>query len=210
MRRLVAALVLTFPVCASAQVVRVEYDAVVDSVGRTVCDCDPTRDYARDHPEFTGYSVGDRLHGFLNIDLAKAPADRRPLEPESGIYFAASRSGGFISGNGSPLIHLVYQDSVSVLDKRADAPFDEHYMITDQWRTPNGSGQMAVNLITRAPGFDLVKGDSIAQTIDAWPSGALQMTGYISKVVRNATSSVSVKVGLLFNHVTVMPGRCKA
>jgi hypothetical protein len=209
MRSLAAALVLAFPVCASAQLVHVEYDAVVNFVGRTVCDCDPTRDYAPDHPEFTGYSMGDRLHGFLTIDLAAAPPDRNPLDRNLGSYSAASRSGGFISGNGAPLVHLTLNDSVSVLDRREDSP-DEAYMITDQWRTPNGNGQMGINLVTNE-GFDFVKGDSIAQTIDVRPNAALNMVGYLTKVVRNGASSVALRLGLLFEHVTVTPpGSCKA
>jgi hypothetical protein len=209
MRRLAGALVLAFPVCASAQLVHVEYEGVVNSVSRTVCDCDPTRDYAPDHPEFTGYSVGDRLHGFLTIDLAAAPPDRAPLDRNLGSYPAASRSGGFISGNGDPRVHIVFQDSVSVLDRREDSP-DEAYTITDQWRTANGTGQMGINLVTNE-GFDFVTGDSIAQTIDVKPNAALQMVGYIHKVVRNGASSIAVRVGLLFDHVTVTPpGSCKA
>lgn len=210
MRRLVAALVLASPVCGNAQLVHVEYEAVVSSVSRAVCDCDPTRDYAPDHPEFTGYSVGDRLHGFLTIDLAKAPPDRRPLDPNLGSYPAASRSGGYISGNGDPLVHLVLNDDVSVLDRRDDSP-DEHYIITDQWRTPNGNGQMGIVLGTHERGVELVTGDSIAQKIDARPSAGLEMVGYITKVVRNGASSVALRLGLLFDHVTVTPpGSCKA
>ena len=154
--------------------------------------------------------VGDRLHGLLTIDLGAAPPDLRPLDPYLGIYDAASRSGGFISGNGDPLVALVFQDSVSVLD-RGGLSNDEHYTITDQWRTPNGTGQMGINLIANNAGFDLVTGDRMAQTIDARPSAALQVMGYINKVVRSATSSVVLKATLLFDRVTITPpGSCKA
>ncbi len=210
MRAFVAGLVLAFPVCASAQLVHVEYEAVVDSVRRTVCNCDPTRDYAPDHPEFTGYSVGDRILGFLTIDLAAAPPDLRPLDPTHGAYPAAPRSGGFISGNGEPLIHSVFNDTVSVRDRGEDVTL-ETYSIEDQWSTPNGFGQMGINVWSRDPGLDLVTGDGIAQTIDARPSAALQMFGHLNKVVRSGTRSVVVQLGLLFDRVTVTPpGTCKA
>jgi hypothetical protein len=210
MRRLTAALVLGFPVCASAQLVQVEYEGVVDLVTRTVCVCDPTRDYAPDHPEFTGYSVGDRIRGFLTIDLAAAPPDIRPLDPTHGAYQAAPRSGGYISGNGDPLIHRVINDTVSVRDRGGDVSL-ETYSIDDQWSTPNGFGQMGINLWSRDPALDLVTGDGIAQAIDARPSAALRVFGHLHKVVRSGTSSVVVTLGLLFDRVTVTPpGSCKA
>jgi hypothetical protein len=213
MKRLAATLVLVFPVCASADLVQVEYEAVVNSVTRNVCACDPTRGYSPDNPEYTGYSVGDRIHGFLSIDLTAAPADREPLNPSLGVYFAESRSGGFISGNGDPLVHLVFQDSVSVFDGDAasGSPFDEHYIITDQWRTQNGTGQMGVVMISRDANVDLVTGDGIAQSIDVRPRAGLELLGYIDKVVRSGAHSVAVSFGLLFDHVTVTPPRtCKA
>jgi hypothetical protein len=170
MRVLAAALVLAFPLSASADFVHLEYEGVVNSVRFIACGCDPTRDYAPDHPEFTHYAVGDRLHGFLTIDLDAAPPDRRPLEPEIGIYSASSRSaiGGFISGHGAPLVDLVLNDSVSVRDATDDIPF-ESYVVDDQWSTPNGVGQFGLNIVSRRAGLDLVTGEGIAQNFDAAP-----------------------------------------
>jgi hypothetical protein len=211
MRRLAAAVALALPLCANADFVRVEYEGVVNDVRRTVCNaCDPTRDYGPDHPEFTRYSVGDRVHGLLMIDLAAAPPDVRPLDPTTGIYPARSRSGGYISGNGAPLVHLVLQDSVSVNDWEEGESF-EHYIVTDQWRSANGTGQMGVNVISRRAGIDLNTGDGIAQDIDVTARSGLQLTGYISKVVRGVKGSVSVFASLVFDRVKVSsPGQCRA
>lgn len=211
MRRLVAAVALAFPLCAGADLVRVEYEGVVNSVRRSVCDaCDPTRNYAPDHPEFTNYSVGDRIRGFMEIDLAVAPADSRPLQPELGLYSAPGRSGGFISGNGAPRFHLVFQDDVAVRDRSAEHS-DEHYLITDQWTSANGTGQMSLNVISREGGPDFITGDGLAQTFDATPGRGFEITGHLSKVVNGVKGSVSVLASLLFDRVKMTsPGTCKA
>jgi hypothetical protein len=210
MKAFAAAVVLAFPLCASADFVQVEYEGVVNSVTRTVCDCDPTLGYAPDHPEFTAYSVGDRISGSMMIDLAKAPPDRRPLEPQSGIYHALANSGGFISGNGAPRVALVFQDSVSVLDAPEDHPF-EHYLVTDQWVTPNGHGQLGVNAITRRIGLDLVAGEGIAQSFDVTPSDDLELVGHLQKFIGSIKGTIGVFAGLNFTRLTVSsPGRCKA
>jgi hypothetical protein len=207
MRRLVAALALAAPLCANADLVRVEYEGVVNTVSRAVCNaCDPTRDYAPDHPEYTGYSVGDRIHGFLTIDLAAAPPDVRPLEPTVGIYPARSMSGGYIGGNGAPRVHLVLNDRVHVNDWEEGDSF-ESYLITDEWRSPNGTGQMSLNLISRRAGIDLVTGDGLAQTFDVTSGDGLEITGHINKVLKG----VSVFASLLFDRVKMTsPGQCKA
>jgi hypothetical protein len=208
MRGLVASLLLAFPLCASADLVQLEYEGVVSSVTRTLCNCDPTRGYTPDNPEYTGYSVGDRLHGFLQIDLALAPPDREPLEPALGSYHSPARSSGFISGNGPPRNHLVVQDGISVMDYREDHPF-EHYLVTDQWLLPNGAGQMGIVAVTRQAGLDLVSGDGIAQNFDARAGGGIELVGYISKFVKTVVGSVGVHVGLLFDRIKVStPGRC--
>jgi hypothetical protein len=211
MRGFVAVVALALPVCAGADLVRVEYEGVVNSVQRTVCDaCDPTRSHPPRHPEFTGYSVGDRIRGFLSIDLAAAPPDVRPLDPTVGLYPARSRSGGYVSGNGAPLVHLVFNDDVSVNDWEEGDSF-ESYAITDQWRSPNGTGQMGINVVSRRAGIDLVTGDGIAQTFDVTSGDGLEITGYISKVVRGVKGSVNVFASLLFSRVKVgSPGQCKA
>ena len=211
MRALAATVLLAFPIGASAQLVQLEYEAVVDSVRRTVCVCDPTRDYGRDHPEFTGYTVGDRLHGFLTIDVAGAGPDLRPLEPALGIYPALANSGGYISGNGAPLVHNVFNDDVSVRDSTPDDPF-ESYIITDQWRSSeNGIGQMGISIISRTAGLDIVTGEGIAQHIDVSAGSGLDLLGYLNKVVRGTVGSVTVALGLLFDRITVStPGVCKA
>jgi hypothetical protein len=212
MRRLVASVLLAFPLCASADLVQLEYEGVVSSVTRTLCNCDPTRGFTPDNPEYTGYSVGDRLHGFLQIDLALAPPDREPLQPVLGSYPSPSFSSGFISGNGPPRPHRVVQDGMSVLDHRPDHPEDhpfEHYSLEDQWSLPNGSGQMGISVVSRQEGLDLVSGEGIAQNFDARPGGGLELVGYISKFVKTAVGSVGVSVGLLFDRVKVStPGRC--
>jgi hypothetical protein len=202
MSRLVAALALSFPLCANADLVQLEYEGVVTSVSRSICDCDPTRGFAKDNPEYTGYSVGDRLHGFLSIDLASAPPDRYPLEPAVGIYPTAQ----FIGGNG-PSFRL---DGASVVDFREDQPF-EHYAISDQWRLPNGLGQMGIVVVSRKAGLDLVVGDGLEQNFDARPGGGLELFGYLNKAVKTAKGSIALQLGLLFDRVRVTsPGRCKA
>jgi len=211
MRRLVVALALAFPVCVNAQLMHVEYDAVVSSVDRTVRGgSDFTLDNPRGHPEFTRYSVGDRLHGFLTIDLAAAPADRDPLDPRLGSYPAPARSGGYISGNGPPLVHLVFNDGISVGDERLGSP-DELYMIEDQWRLPHGIGQMGILIGTHERDVEIVNGESIVQNIDERPRAGVSLSGYIHKAIRDGARLVALNVGLLFNHVKITPPRtCKA
>ena len=208
MRRLVASLLLSFPLCANADLVQLEYEGVVRSVTRTLCNCDPTRGFTPDNPEYAGYSVGDRLHGFLQIDLAQAPPDREPLVPTYGSYHSPGLSSGFISGNGPPRNHHVVQDGVSVRDYSEDVPF-ESYSITDQWLLPNGAGQMGILVVSRQAGLDLVSGEGIAQNFDARPGGGLELVGYIHKFVKTAVGSVIAHVGVLFDRVKVStPGRC--
>jgi hypothetical protein len=208
--RFVAILLLAFPLRVSADLVQLEYEGVVESVTRTVRGRDPTRHYAPDHAEYTGYSVGDRLRGTLTIDLAKAPPDRAH-EPEVGIYRSPPNSGGYISGIGAPLIdpvlHRVDNDHVAVVDAAHELPF-ELYVVRDHWGTPNGHGHLLVEVSDRV-GFDLVSGPGIAQTIDATPSSGLALGGFLSKVVRGVKGSVRVLVDLAFDRVRVTPGQCR-
>jgi len=198
---------MVFPVCASADFVRVEYEGVVQLVSGFGCSgCD----FAPDDPEFINYSVGDRISGFLMIDLAAAPPDSQPRR-ELGVYPAPPRSSGYIRGIGDPMIHMdgVLVDTVSVRDSSQQKRF-EHYRITDNFSTPNGFGQLEINVDSRRAGLDLVNGDGIAQTFDAARGHGLEMTGHLQKRFARPEASVSVLFSLLFDRVKVTaPGQCK-
>ena len=68
MRRLIAISLLIAPFCAQAQVVRVDYEGVVDST------------------QVSKYRIGDTVKGSLLIDLLLAPADLFSDNPEFGSY----------------------------------------------------------------------------------------------------------------------------
>jgi hypothetical protein len=210
MRRLVAAVALAFPVCASADFVRVEYSGVVQ---RLVSGTPSSTGFARDNPDFTNYSRGDRISGFMMIDLAAAPPDSRPRQRGLGVYPAPPTSSGYISGTGGPMIHAfgVLVDEVSVRDSSEDNRF-EHYRVTDNFTTSTtyGYGQLALNVNSRRAGLDLVKGDGIAQTFDATSGHGLEMTGHLRKRVSAPQGSASVLFSLLFDRIKVTaPGQCK-
>ena len=209
MRRLAVAVALALPLYANADFVRVEYEGVVQRLVSGTPSTSPG--FARDNPEFTNYSAGDRISGFLMIDLAAAPPDSRPNRRELGVYPAPPRSSGYIRGIGNPMIHSggTLVDTVSVRDSSPDNRL-EHYRVTDNFSTPNGFGQLEINVNSRRAGVDLVKGDGIAQTFDAIRGHGLQMTGHIQKRVSAPEGSASVLFSLLFNRVKVTaPGQCK-
>jgi hypothetical protein len=210
MRRLVAAVALAFPVCASADFVRVDYEGVVQ---RLVRGTPSTGGFARDNPDFTNYSAGDRISGFMTIDLALAPADSRPRQRELGVYPAPPESTGYIKSIGNPMRHYggTLVDTVSVRDS-SDGNRFEHYRITDNWTSPTtyGYGQLAINVVSRRDGLDLVKGDGIAQTFDVTSGHGLELTGHVQKRVSAPEGSASVLFSLLFKRIKVTaPGQCK-
>jgi len=209
MRRLVGVLAFAFPLCASADLVRVEYEGVVRLVTGSRC---TTCDFAPDNPEYVGYSVGDRISGFLTIDLAAAPPDSRPGNTALGVYPAPPTSHGYIRGIGNTMIHSggTLVDTVSVRDSSKHDRF-EHYRITDNFSTPNGFGQLAINVTSRRAGLDLVTGDGMAQTFEATPGDGLKITGHLRKLVNAPEGSASNLFSILFDRVKVTaPGQCKS
>ena len=220
MGRLVAAIAIAFPLCASADFIDVEYEGVVDRITRGICACDSSGAELPGDTEFTGYSIGDSISGRLRIDTDLVLPDHYPLSRGLASYRAAPNGGGFISGHGPPLIHPTLTDEVEVND--TDDPNNgfnsDSYAVIDYSSTPKGPERLFLLVQSPPPwvdgdqvprpGADLVTGEGIVQTIDAQSSSDTYLSGFLSKVVKGVNGSIDVLVRLAMRRIRVTPGRC--
>jgi hypothetical protein len=198
---LTAGIMLALPAVVSATPIYVEYDARVKS-----CFCGDS-----------GYSVGDRVSGFLKIDTDLAPPDRfageiGPDDQQTANYFLP---GGpdFISGMGLPGSvwpeHNEFDvDAVSVTDDD-DRFGHQAYAIWDYSNDGRGgSTRFALQMYSDDRVDDFIHGKDLVQSFDtANLKGALKFIGHITHQVVGA---VGYGIDLAFDRLSVTPGRCRA
>jgi hypothetical protein len=183
MRRLIAISLLIVPFCAQGQLVRVDYEGVVD------------------YTEVSKYRVGDTIKGSLLIDMLLAPPDLFPNNPESGSYsrFLAPGQPDWLRGFNPRGAGNVHDRAFT-----RNQPGDDSYSIGDLRDLGKASFRA---LEVSVGGLEFMSSDALDQSLHVTKA---DNPGVFHGSINWGWDKTRRWVGFALKSFKVTPGRCMA
>jgi hypothetical protein len=183
MRRLIAISLLIVPFCAHGQVVRVDYEGVVDST------------------QVPKYRIGDTIKGSLLIDMLLAPPDLFPANPESGSYsrFLELRQPDWVRGHNPRGAGNAYDRILT-----RNQPGDDSYTVGDLRDLGKPSFRSLELLVG---GLEFMSSDAIDQALSVTDE---DRPGVFHGYLEWGWDKTRRLVGFALKSFKVTPGRCMA
>ena len=183
MRRLIALTLLLVPFCIQAQVVRVDYEGVVDST------------------QVPKYRIGDTIKGSLLIDLLLAPPDLFPTNTESGSYsrFLETGQPDWVRGHNPRGAGNAYDRILT-----RNQPGDDSFTVGDL-RDLGKPSFRALELLVG--GLEFMSSDTIDQALSVTDE---ERPGVFHGSLEWGWDKTRRWVGFALKSFKVTPGRCMA
>jgi hypothetical protein len=197
MRKSIIAALVCAPLTAHAEKLLVEYAGTVSSVERGWL------------AELPPYSVGDTISGTLVLDLALAPTDRLPKNPQIGRYYWGSPGIDFIlgppqpPGRGSGDLALVYDNWDP---PTTGASQEDGFIINDSSIGTDGEWNVLLGLSRPNPLGQIFSSDSLKQSFVVESGPGTKLWGYVERGFGEFWRIVNFTL----DRLSVTPGVCKA